>query len=150
MNSSPRTHCLLSVNYRHNDDILFYRYFIGYCSSEPANCMPPLHLRPLCTRLSNDANHSNHPESVHLIYGKVNQILHSFMFFFNGKTLTLSVCFNFFFLLKNWAAYFKKDSSKIRVHFSITYYLLSLYNPASNIMFIFIDVFFRTCSFSLK
>ncbi len=53
INSPPLTDCILPLNIRREFASLsiFYRYFQGNCSSELANCMPPLLPRPPCTRL---------------------------------------------------------------------------------------------------
>ena len=77
INSPPLTDCLDSLSQRHNVASLsiFYRYFHVDCSSELANCMPPLLLRFCCTRLST----SSHPYSFHLPNARVNQYLHSFI-----------------------------------------------------------------------
>ena len=77
INSPPLTDCLQSVSLRRDVGSLavFYRYFHSDCSSELANCMPPLLRRPRRTRHS---THS-HPYSVQLPYARVNQYLHSFI-----------------------------------------------------------------------
>ncbi len=55
--SPPLTSCLLPLKSRRNVSSLSicYRYFHANCSSELANCMPPLLPRPRCTRLSSQA-----------------------------------------------------------------------------------------------
>ena len=82
INSPPLTDCLQSLKHRRNVASLsiFYRYFHGYCSSDFANCMPPLLPRPRRTRLST----LSHPYSFHLTNSRVNQHLHSFIPF-TGK-----------------------------------------------------------------
>ncbi len=69
--------CLQPLSYRCNVASLaiFYRYFHANCSSDLANCMPPLLPRPRCTRLSS----FSHPYSVHLSNARVNQYSQSFI-----------------------------------------------------------------------
>ena len=69
INSLPLTDCLDSLNHRRNVASLsiFYSYFHADCSSELANCMPPLLPRPRCTKLST----SSHPYPVHLPKARV-------------------------------------------------------------------------------
>ena len=82
ISSPPLTSCLLPLKSRRNVASLsiFYRYFHANCSSELANCMPPLLPRPRYTRLSLQA----HPYTVQTPYARVNQYLHSFIPF-TGK-----------------------------------------------------------------
>ena len=54
---------------------VFYRYFHANCSSELANCMPPLLPRPRNTCLSSHA----HPYTVQTPFARVNQYLQSFL-----------------------------------------------------------------------
>ncbi len=77
INSYPLTDCILPLNLRREVASLsiFYRYFHAYCSSEVANCMPPLLPRPRCTRLSSQA----HPFTVQIPYVRVDQHLYSFI-----------------------------------------------------------------------
>ncbi len=69
---SPLTRCLLPLKSRRSVASLsiFCRYFHANCSSELANCMPPLLPLPRCARLSPQA----HPYT----FARVNQYLHSF------------------------------------------------------------------------
>ena len=78
----PLTDCLQPLASRRDVASLaiFYRFFHANCSSELANCMPPLLMRPRCTRLST----YSHPYSVQIPYARVNQYLHSF-FVSTGK-----------------------------------------------------------------
>ena len=71
INSSPLTDCLQPLSHCRNiaSLALFYRYFHANCSSDLANCVPPLLPRPRCTRLAS----SSHPYSVHLSNARVNQ-----------------------------------------------------------------------------
>ncbi len=80
--SPPLTSCLLPLKFRRYVTSLsiFYRYFHVNCSSELANCMPPLLPRPRCTRLSLQA----HSYAVQTLYARVNQCLFSF-FSLTGK-----------------------------------------------------------------
>ena len=82
IDSSPLTDCLQPLSLRRNVASLaiFYRYFHANCSSDLANCMPPLLPRPRCTRLSS----FSHPYSVHLSNARVNQYSKSFIPF-TGK-----------------------------------------------------------------
>ena len=75
--SPPLTDCLPLLNVRRNVASLsiFYRYFHANCSSELANCMPPLLPRPRCTRLST----FSHPYTVQIPYTRVNQHRDSFL-----------------------------------------------------------------------
>lgn len=77
INSPPLTNCLQSLSHRRNVASLsiFYRYFHGNCSTDLANCMPRLFLRPRCTKLSS----SSHPYSVQLPNARVNQYAPSFI-----------------------------------------------------------------------
>ena len=70
INSSPLTDCLQPLSHHRNVAFLalFYRYFHANCSSDLANCVPPLLLRPRCTRLAS----SSYPYSVHFSNAKVN------------------------------------------------------------------------------
>ena len=91
INSPPLTDSLDSLSHRRIVASLsiFYRYFLADCSSELANCIPPLLPRPRYTRLST----SSYPYSVHLPNARVNQYLHSLLPY-TGKicnSLTLSV-----------------------------------------------------------
>ena len=91
ISSPPLTDCLDSLSHRGNvaSLSLFYCYFHADCSSELANCMPPLFPQPRCTRLSA----CSHPYSVHLPNARVNQYFHSFITY-TGKlwnTLYLSL-----------------------------------------------------------
>ena len=76
--SSASSHC-------HNVACLalFYHYFHANCSSDLANCMPPLLPLPRCTRLAS----SSHPYSVHLSNARVNQYP-QFFIPFSGKLWT--------------------------------------------------------------
>ena len=71
------SHQLYSLSHRRNVASLyiFYRYFHADCSSEFANCMPPLLPWIRYTRLSI----SSDPYSVHLSNARVNQYLYSFI-----------------------------------------------------------------------
>ena len=71
INSAPLSDCLQLLSHRRNvaSLALFYRYFHANCSSDLANCVPPLLPRPRCTRLAS----SSHPYSVHLSNARVNQ-----------------------------------------------------------------------------
>ena len=82
INSSPLTNCLQPLFHRCNvaSLALFYRYFHANCSSDLANCVPPLLLQPRCTRLGS----SSHPYSVILSNAGVNQYSQSFIPF-SGK-----------------------------------------------------------------
>ena len=82
INSSPLTDCLQPLSHRRNvaSLALFYRYFHANCSSDLANCVPPLLPRPYCTRLAS----SSQPYSVHLSNARVNQYFQSFIPF-SGK-----------------------------------------------------------------
>ena len=82
INSSPLTDCLQALSHRRNvaSFALFHRYFHANCSSDLANCVPPLLPRPRCTRLAS----SSHPYSVHLSNARVNQYSQSFIPF-SGK-----------------------------------------------------------------
>ena len=75
--SPPLTSCLLPLKSRRDVASLsvFYRYFHANCSSELANCMPPLLPRPRNTRLSSHA----HPYTVQTPFARVNQYLQSFL-----------------------------------------------------------------------
>ena len=79
--SSPLIDCLQPLSHRRSVASLaiFYCYFHANCSSDLANCMPLLVLRPRCTRLAS----SSHSYSIHLSNARVN---HSQSFFpFSGK-----------------------------------------------------------------
>ncbi len=82
ISSPPLTSFFLPLKSRRNVASLsiFYRYFHAHCSSELANCMPPLLPRPRCTRLSSQA----HSYTVQTPYARVNQYLLSF-FPFTGQ-----------------------------------------------------------------
>ncbi len=75
--SPPVTSCLLPLKFRRSVTSLsiFYRYFHSNCSSELANCMPPLLPRPHCTRRSSDA----HSYTVQTPYARVIRYLFSFV-----------------------------------------------------------------------
>ena len=93
INSSPLTDCLQPLSHCLNvaSLALFYRYFHGNCSSDLANCMPPLLPRPRCTRLAS----SCHPYSLHLPNAKVIQILSlSSLSLVNSETLSLLLHFH--------------------------------------------------------
>ena len=64
----PLTHCCNVVSLA-----IFYYYFHVNCSFELANCMPHPLPSPHCTQLST----YSHTYSVHLLYARVNQYLHS-------------------------------------------------------------------------
>ena len=68
INSFPLTDCLQPL-------VLFYRYFHANCSSDLANCMPPLLSWNRCTRLASSPD----PYPVHLCNTKVNQCSQSFI-----------------------------------------------------------------------
>ena len=82
INSSPLTDCIQSLSHRRNvaSLALFYRYFHANCSSDLANCVPPLLPRPYCTRLAS----SSQPYSIQLSNERVNQYFQSFIPF-SGK-----------------------------------------------------------------
>ena len=82
INSSPLTDCLQPLFHRGNVASLdiFYRCFRANCSSDLANCMPPLLPRSCCTKLAS----SSHPYSVYLSNARVNQYSQSFIPF-SGK-----------------------------------------------------------------
>ena len=82
INYSSLVDCLQPLSHRRNiaSLALFYRYFHANCSSDLANCVPPLLPRPRCTRLAS----SSPPYSVHLSNARVNQYSQSF-FPFSGK-----------------------------------------------------------------
>ncbi|MPC41574.1 hypothetical protein E2C01_035173 [Portunus trituberculatus] len=82
INSTPLTDCLQPLSHRRNVASLciFYRYFHANCSTDLAKCMPPLFLRPRCSRLS----FSFRPCSVQLTNTRVNQYSQSFIPF-TGK-----------------------------------------------------------------
>ncbi len=77
INSPLLTGCILPLNLRRNNVSLsiFYRCFHDNCSSELANCMPPLLPRPRFTRLSSKV----HPYTVQIPYTRVNQHLQPFI-----------------------------------------------------------------------
>ncbi len=77
INSPPLTDSILPLNLRSSVASLsiFYRYLHANCSSELANCKPPLLPRPRCTKLTSQA----HPSTVQILYGRVDQHLHSFI-----------------------------------------------------------------------
>ncbi|MPC82686.1 hypothetical protein E2C01_077366 [Portunus trituberculatus] len=66
--SHPLSDCLQPLS-------IFYRYLNDNCSIDLVICMPPILLRPRCTRLSS----SFHPFSVQLINTRVNQYSQSFI-----------------------------------------------------------------------
>ncbi len=77
ISSPPLTSCLLPLKSCCSVASLsiFYPYFHANCSSELANCMPPLLPRPRCTRLSSQA----HSYTDQTPYARVNQYLLSFL-----------------------------------------------------------------------
>ncbi|MPC29407.1 hypothetical protein E2C01_022637 [Portunus trituberculatus] len=77
INSPPLTDCLQSLSHRRNVTSLsiFLRYFQANCSIDLANCIPPLFLRPRCTKLSS----SFHPYSAQPSNTRVNQYSQSFI-----------------------------------------------------------------------
>ena len=79
IHSFPLTDCLQPLSHRRNVASLAL-YFLANCSSDLANCMPPLLPRPHCTRLAS----SSHPYFVHLSNARVNQYSQSFIPF-SGK-----------------------------------------------------------------
>ena len=82
INSSLLTDCHEPPFHHHNVTALAvsFRYFRANCSSDLANCMPPLLPQPRCTRLAS----SSHPYSVYLSNARVNQYFQSFIPF-SGK-----------------------------------------------------------------
>ncbi|MPC28722.1 hypothetical protein E2C01_021931 [Portunus trituberculatus] len=76
--SSPsHTECLQPLSHCRNVTPLaiFYLYIHANCSSDLADCMPPILLCPSCTRLYS----SSHPYSVQLSDTRVNQYSPSFI-----------------------------------------------------------------------
>ncbi|MPC60497.1 hypothetical protein E2C01_054543 [Portunus trituberculatus] len=75
----------------------FYSYFHANCSTDLANCMPLLLLRPLCTRLSS----SSHTYSVQLFKSnaRVNQYSESFITFSGKLRGTPCLCLYFQLLM---------------------------------------------------
>ncbi len=82
INYPPLTDCLQSLDLRRNVASLaiFYRYSYENCSSELADCMPPLLPRLVNTRQSAQS----HSRSVQTPYARVNQYAQSF-FLSTGK-----------------------------------------------------------------
>ena len=82
INSSPLTVCLQPPSYHSNvaSLALFYRYFYANCSSDLANCVPPLLPRPRCIRFAS----FSHPYSFHFSNARINKYSQSF-FPFSGK-----------------------------------------------------------------
>ncbi len=71
ISSPPLTNCDQPLKLRRSVASLsiFYRYFQTNCSSDLINCMPPLLLRPHCTRLASAA----HPYSIQIPRARVNR-----------------------------------------------------------------------------
>ena len=82
INSAPLSDCLQLLSHRRYvaSLALFYSYFHANCSSDLANCVPPLLPRPRCTILA----FSSHPYSVHPSNATVNKYSESFIPF-SGK-----------------------------------------------------------------
>ena len=76
ISSSPLTDCLQRLSHCRSvaSVALFYCYFHANCSSDLANCVPPLLPRLRYSRLA----FSSHPYSVHLSKARVNQYSQSF------------------------------------------------------------------------
>ncbi len=91
ISAPPLINCVQPLKLRRNVASLsiFYHYFHANCFSDLTNCMPPLLLRPRCTRLASAA----HPYSVQIPRARVNRHSQSFIPF-TGKlrnSLPLSI-----------------------------------------------------------